>query len=190
LLNVINDVLDFSKIEVGRLTLEETDFSLLEVIDDTLNLLDERIRAKGLHLRRQIDPAIPACLRGDPLRLGQVLLNFVSNAVKFSERGNISVRARLVESVGTTALLRLEVADQGVGLSSEQQARLFQPFVQADQSTTRKYGGTGLGLAICQRLATLMHGEVGVCSEPGVGSTFWLKRPPAATAGGCTGTCR
>jgi PAS domain S-box-containing protein len=183
LLGIINDVLDLSKIEVGRLTLEETDFSLLEVIDDTLNLLDERIRAKGLHLRRQIDPAIPACLRGDPLRLGQVLLNFVSNAVKFSERGNISVRARLVESVGTTALLRLEVADQGVGLSSEQQARLFQPFVQADQSTTRKYGGTGLGLAICQRLATLMHGEVGVCSEPGVGSTFWLnvrlQRPQA-----------
>ncbi len=173
LLGIVNDILDLSKIEVGRLTLEETDFSLLRVIDHTLSMLDERSRAKGLQLLRDIDPAIPVPLRGDPLRLGQILLNFVSNAVKFSDHGQITLRARLVEVQDSVATLRLEVEDQGIGLTSAQQARMFAAFSQADESTTRKYGGTGLGLTICRRLAAMMGGEVGVASEPGVGSTFW-----------------
>ncbi|HCZ13806.1 MAG TPA: hypothetical protein DHV85_04225 [Candidatus Accumulibacter sp.] len=174
LLGIINDVLDLSKIEADRLTLEETDFSLLRVIDHTLSMLGERSHAKGLHLHREVDPAIPARLRGDPLRLGQILLNFVSNAVKFSESGRIAVRARLIERQGTAVRVRLEVEDQGIGITEAQQARLFQPFSQADESTTRKHGGTGLGLAICKRLATMMGGEVGADSEPGIGSVFWV----------------
>ncbi|MBE2260050.1 MAG: PAS domain S-box protein [Rhodobacteraceae bacterium] len=174
LLGIINDVLDLSKIEAGRLTLEEIDFSLQRVIDHTVSMLGERSGAKGLQLHREIDTAIPAQLRGDPLRLGQILLNFVSNAVKFSSGGQIAVRARLIETSGDTVGLRLEVEDQGIGISSVQQARLFDAFAQADESTTRKYGGTGLGLAICKRLAAMMGGELGVVSEPGVGSTFWV----------------
>ncbi len=188
LLGVINGILDLSKIEVGRLTLETTDFSLLQVIDHTLSMLGERSSAKGLQMHSEIDPAIPARLRGDPLRLGQILLNFVSNAIKFSEHGRIIVRATLLDTCRAAARLRLEVEDQGIGLSEAQQARLFKVFSQADDSTTRKYGGSGLGLAICKRLAAMMGGEVGVRSEPGVGSTFWvsvrLERSAAGDAAG------
>ncbi|HRE71667.1 MAG TPA: PAS domain-containing protein [Accumulibacter sp.] len=173
LLGIINDILDLSKIEAGRLALDESEFSLLRVMDHTLSMLGERSRAKGLQLQLEVDPQIPARLRGDPLRLGQILLNFVSNAVKFSDYGQIAVRARLIELRGATASVRLEVEDQGIGISAEQQESLFQPFAQADQSTTRKYGGTGLGLAICKRLAALMGGQTGVVSEPGKGSIFW-----------------
>ncbi|HRI91171.1 MAG TPA: PAS domain-containing protein, partial [Accumulibacter sp.] len=165
LLGIINDILDLSKIEAGRLALDESEFSLLRVMDHTLSMLGERSRAKGLQLQLEVDPQIPARLRGDPLRLGQILLNFVSNAVKFSDYGQIAVRARLIELRGATASVRLEVEDQGIGISAEQQESLFQPFAQADQSTTRKYGGTGLGLAICKRLAALMGGQTGVVSE-------------------------
>ena len=174
LLHVLNDILDLSKIETGRLTLEETEFSLAWIIAHTLNLLDERATAKGLRLVSTIAADVPARLRGDPLRLRQILLNFLSNAIKFSERGQITLHIRLKTEDEQSVLLRLEVTDQGIGLPPEQQARLFQPFVQADDSTTRKYGGTGLGLVIAKRLANLMGGEVGVESRTGVGSTFWL----------------
>ena len=174
LLRILNDILDLSKIEAGRLTLEETEFALGQVMEHTLSLLAERAAAKGLRLTSAIAADAPARLRGDPLRLGQILLNFVSNAIKFSECGQITLRARCAAADEQSVLLRLEVEDQGIGLTPEQQARLFQAFAQADDSTTRKYGGTGLGLVIAKRLANLMGGEVGVESQAGVGSTFWL----------------
>jgi PAS domain S-box-containing protein len=183
LLGIINDILDLSKIEAGRLLLDESEFSLRQVMEHTLGMLGERSRAKGLQVQLEVDPAIPGRLRGDSLRLGQVLLNFLSNAVKFSDHGRIAVRARLIEQRGASVGVRLEVEDQGIGISDEQQARLFQPFSQADQSTTRKYGGTGLGLAICKRLAALMGGHTGVVSEPGSGSVFWATAQLARVAG-------
>jgi PAS domain S-box-containing protein len=174
LLRIIDDILDLAKIDAGRLTLERRDFSPARVIEHAFSLLGERAREKHLRLVREIDPALPAHLVGDPLRLGQILLNFIANAIKFSEHGQIVVRARLIEDQVDTVCLRLEVEDQGIGLTPEQQARLFQPFTQADDSTTRRYGGTGLGLVIAKHLADLMGGEVGVTSVPGMGSTFWM----------------
>jgi two-component system sensor histidine kinase/response regulator len=174
LLQIINDILDLSKIEAGKLTLEETDFALAQVIEHTLSMLGERASSKELRLTTEIDPAVPAQLHGDPLRLEQILLNFVSNAIKFSDHGLITIRSRVVEDDAQRLLLRIEVEDQGIGLTPEQQARLFQAFTQGDDSTTRKYGGTGLGLVITRHLAILMGGDVGVTSEPGVGSTFWM----------------
>ncbi len=174
LLRILNDILDLSKIEAGRLILEETEFSLVQLIDHTFSLLGERAATKGLGLIHAIAPEVPARLRGDSLRLRQILLNFIGNAIKFSERGQITVHARLDAQDGESVLLRVEVEDQGIGLTPGQQSRLFQAFVQADDSTTRQYGGTGLGLAISQRLALLMGGDVGVSSTLGVGSTFWL----------------
>ena len=173
LLGIVNDVLDLSKIEAGQLGLEEVPFDPVETIDHAIALLGERAAVKGLSLERAIDPALPALVRGDPLRLGQILLNYIGNAIKFSARGRIEVSARVVEEAGQTLLLRLEVADQGIGLTPAQEGRLFQSFTQADNSTTRRFGGTGLGLVICRRLADLMGGEVGVTSAPGEGSTFW-----------------
>jgi signal transduction histidine kinase len=174
LLRLIDDVLDLSRIETGRLTLESSAFSPRRLIEQTLGQLGERARRKGLRLLAEIAPGIPEILVGDPRRLRQVLLNFVDNAVKFSEHGEIRVRARLESDTPGSIRLRLEVEDQGIGLTPEQQSRLFQPFVQGDDSTTRRYGGTGLGLAIAKRLALLMQGDVGVTSEPGRGSTFWM----------------
>ncbi|MBK8510319.1 MAG: response regulator [Candidatus Competibacteraceae bacterium] len=174
LLGILNNILDLSKIEAGRLLLEETEFRLVQVIDHTFSLLGERAAAKGLRLVQTIDPDVPARLRGDLLRLRQILLNFVANAIKFSESGPIAVRARLDAEACDSVLLRLEVEDQGIGLTPAQQAGLFEAFVQADGSTTRHYGGTGLGLAISRRLARLMGGEVGVVSTFGSGSTFWV----------------
>ncbi|MDO9189630.1 MAG: ATP-binding protein, partial [Sulfurimicrobium sp.] len=174
LLHIINNILDLSKIEANKVTLDETDFALARVIDHTLSMLGERAASKDLRLVTEIDPAVPRQLRGDPLRLGQILLNFVSNAIKFSEHGKITIRARVAEDEAERILLRIEVEDQGIGLMPEQQALLFQAFTQADDSTTRRYGGTGLGLAIARHLATLMGGEAGVESQPGVGSTFWV----------------
>jgi PAS domain S-box-containing protein len=173
LLGIVNDVLDLSKIEAGQLGLEEVPFDPVETIDHAIALLGERAAVKGLSLERAIDPALPALVRGDPLRLGQILLNYIGNAIKFSARGCIEIRARVVEEGGRTLLLRLEVVDQGIGLTPAQQGRLFQSFTQADDSTTRRFGGTGLGLVICRRLADLMGGEVGVTSAAGEGSTFW-----------------
>jgi len=174
LLRIIDDILDLSKIEAGRLTLEQRVFSIARVFDQALGLLDASAREKGLVLTQELDPGVPELLLGDSMRLGQVLLNFVGNAIKFSERGTIWVRGAIVEEAVDSVLLRISVEDQGIGLSPGQCERLFTAFTQADESTTRRYGGTGLGLVIVKRLAKLMGGEVGVESTLGVGSTFWM----------------
>lgn len=177
LLSIINDILDLSKIEAGQLTLEETGFSPFALIAHAFSILGERASAKGLILEQSIDPRIPALLYGDAHRFGQILLNYLGNAIKFSERGTIRVSALAREDDGRRLLVRLEVADEGIGLTPGQCERLFQPFTQGDDSTTRRYGGTGLGLVICKRLAELMGGEVGVQSAPGQGSRFWVEVP-------------
>ncbi|MFO1252845.1 MAG: ATP-binding protein [Inhella sp.] len=174
LLGIINDILDFSKVEAGRLDIEAIEFNLDEVLDNLANLVAEKAQAKGLELIFRVAPDVPRALRGDPLRLGQVLINYANNAIKFTEKGEVEIDLRRLPDEGDTVHLRFAVRDTGVGLSPEQIARLFQSFSQADASTTRRYGGTGLGLAICKRLAELMGGEVGVESQPGQGSTFWF----------------
>jgi PAS domain S-box-containing protein len=174
LLGVINNVLDISRIEADRLVLDEADFSLAEVIAEACDMKEEAARTKGLTLSREIAADLPAQLCGDALRLRQILLNFIDNAIKFSERGRLDVRASIVDQDWTSLRVRIEVADQGIGLSVEHQARLFQAFTQADDSMTRKYGGTGLGLSISRRIARLMGGDVGVSSEEGAGSSFWV----------------
>ncbi len=174
LLGLLNDVLDLSKIEAGRVGLEAVDFVPAEVLERTLLLFRDRATEQGLTLDLVLDPVCPPHLRGDPLRLGQMLTNYLDNAVKFSRRGTVRVRLRVAAEDDAGVLLRVEVEDQGIGLTTEQQARLFQPFVQADSSTTRVHGGTGLGLVIVARLAALMGGEAGVTSVPAEGSTFWF----------------
>lgn len=174
LMRIINDILDLSKIEAGKFTLEKADFSLSQLIDHTLSMLDERANQKGLQMIVEIDPALPAHLNGDLMRLEQILLNFVSNAIKFADHGKIMIRAKLLDETPRHILMRLEVEDRGIGLTAEQQNKLFQAFSQADESTTRKYGGTGLGLVICKHLAIMMGGNIGVTSTPGHGSTFWI----------------
>ena len=173
LLAVINDILDISKIEAERMTLEERNFSLPELFDETLRMQEDAARTKGLALLFEISPELPGILCGDPLRVRQVLLNFIGNAIKFSERGEIRVRAVPVEEDSASVLLRLEVSDQGIGIDERQRERLFRPFSQADDSSTRRHGGTGLGLIISLRIVRLMGGDVGVDSTPGVGSRFW-----------------
>ncbi|MFA6972234.1 MAG: two-component regulator propeller domain-containing protein, partial [Gallionella sp.] len=175
LLGIIEEILDFSKISANKLKLEEIDFELHDVLESARILFEQRIREKGLTLDIEIDPAMPLWLCGDPLRLGQVLINYVSNAVKFTEKGNIVVRVNKVDENDDSALVRFEVQDTGIGIADEAKARLFMAFQQADASTTRIYGGTGLGLSICRQLIELMNdGEVGVESSPGKGSTFWF----------------
>ena len=175
LLQVINDILDVSKIEAGKMQLAETDFELESVVANVMSLFDERARGKGLVLHQDLDPALTGTLRGDPVRLGQILLNFLGNAIKFTDRGSISLDARLQESdQGNGLLMRCEVRDTGIGISAEDRMRLVRAFEQGDSSPTRQHGGTGLGLAIASHLARMMGGEVGVDSTPGVGSTFWF----------------
>jgi PAS domain S-box-containing protein len=179
LLELINDILDFSKIEANKLELELIDFTLPMVFDNLSRQLTHSAAAKALRLNFDLDPALSMPLRGDSLRLTQILLNFTSNAIKFTSRGEITVSARLQESSRDSAdesgyMVRFEVRDTGIGLSAEQKEKLFVAFHQADTSTTRKYGGTGLGLVISKQLAELMGGVVGVDSQPGLGSTFWL----------------
>jgi PAS domain S-box-containing protein len=174
LLDVINDVLDISKIESDRMTLEKKDFSLSQTIDNVISMQGAAAFVKGLKLSRELDPSLPDILCGDALRLKQILINFIGNAIKFSDHGQITVRAYAVEKTNAGLLLRVEVADQGIGISPEQQKRLFHAFAQADDSMTRKYGGTGLGLIISKRMALLMGGDAGVESTEGVGSTFWF----------------
>jgi PAS domain S-box-containing protein len=174
LLSIINDILDFSKIEAGKLTVERTEFELAKVLDNVANLITEKTSAKGLELVIDVDKNIPLNLIGDPLRLGQILINYSNNAVKFTEHGEVDIVIRIREQTDSEVLLHFAVCDTGIGLSAEQIGRLFQSFSQADTSTTRKFGGTGLGLVISRRLAELMGGEVGVESEPGKGSTFWF----------------
>ena len=173
LLSIINDILDLSKIEAGRVELESTDFHLSAIFDHIQSLMSEQARSKGLTIA--IDPdAVPIWLCGDPTRLRQALLNYASNAVKFTQQGSITLRARLVEDRDDHLLVRFEVQDTGIGIAADKLSALFQAFEQADASTTRKYGGTGLGLAITRHLARLMGGEADAISTPGVGSTFWL----------------
>jgi two-component system sensor histidine kinase/response regulator len=172
LLGIINDILDFSKIEAGKLDIETTDFSLDEVIASVTTLTAQKAHDKGLELLVEVAHGVPAALVGDPLRLGQIITNLVNNAVKFTERGEIRVKAELLERTGDKAQLRFSVKDTGMGMTKEQSARLFQPFMQADSSTTRKHGGTGLGLTICRRLVEMMGGQIWLESEPGAGSTF------------------
>jgi two-component system, sensor histidine kinase and response regulator len=174
LLGLINAVLDMSKIEAGELKLDASDFQISAVLGRLNEQMRERVRDKGLALRFDVDPSLERPFRGDPLRLEQLLLIHLDNAVKFTERGHITVRARLLDSDATSSRVRFEVRDTGIGMTAETRDRLFQVFRQADESTTRKYGGTGLGLAISRQLAGLMGGEVGVQSEPGLGSTFWF----------------
>ncbi len=174
LLAVINDILDFSKIEAGKLDLEATTFKLDEVISAVITLTAQKAHEKGLEFLAHVTPGIPEALLGDPLRLGQILTNFVNNAVKFTERGEIRINIEQVERTGEKVQLKFSVRDSGIGMTQEQSAKLFQPFTQADMSTTRKHGGTGLGLTICRRLVELMGGRIWLESEPGVGSTFYF----------------
>jgi two-component system sensor histidine kinase/response regulator len=174
LLGIINDILDFSKVEAGKLSVEKIDFDLDTVLETVGNLISEKATAKGLELIFDIEPSVSNHLKGDPLRLGQILINFCNNAVKFTENGDVVVAARVLDERIDSQLVEFSVTDSGIGMTEVQIGRLFQAFEQADTSTTRKYGGTGLGLAISKRLAELMGGGVGVVSEPGKGSTFWF----------------
>jgi len=172
LLGIINDILDFSKIEAGKLTMESVDFQLEDTLDNISTLVGIKTQEKGLELLFHTDPSVPTALVGDPLRLGQVLINLSNNAVKFTDSGEIVVSTELIEKDDTQVKLKFSVRDTGIGMTAEQAAKLFQPFAQADSSTTRKYGGTGLGLTISKRLAEMMGGEIWVESEHGRGSTF------------------
>jgi len=175
LLSVINDILDISKIEADRLTLEKRNFKLGEVFENLTSLIGHRFQENRIELQIDLPPEVAhLSLRGDPLRLGQILLNLTGNALKFTAQGSVTVRIRVVEESPDSVMLRFEVQDTGIGISAEDQKRLFNAFEQADGSMTRKYGGTGLGLAISKRLAHLMAGEIGVESQLGSGSTFWF----------------
>jgi PAS domain S-box-containing protein len=190
LLGLINDILDFSKIEAGRLEMELVDFSLEQVLESVSSVAGQNASAKGLELLLNVSEDIPLDLAGDPHRLGQVLVNLLSNSVKFTEAGEVELRVTTSETTGEKVKLRFSVRDTGIGMTSEQVAKLFRPFTQADSSTTRKYGGTGLGLSIVRRIVEMMSGQVWVESEPGHGATFvftaWFglgsKRQPVSHA--------
>ncbi len=210
LLTIINDILDFSKIEAGHLKLEFVEFEPGEVVEEVVGLLAEKAHTKGLELASFVEAGVPALVRGDPGRLRQVLTNIVGNAIKFTEEGEVVVKASLARAGHATpadrgahagaqmVAVRLEVRDTGIGMTEEERGRIFRSFTQADASTTRRYGGTGLGLVISKQLVGLMGGEIGVHSEPGVGSTFWFTvgleqrepapggtpAPPGSKAGG------
>jgi len=173
LLSVINDILDLSKIEAGKIHLDETNFALGSVLDHVRSMISDSALAKGLAILVDEDD-VPIWLRGDPTRLRQALLNYAGNAIKFTEQGSITLRARLLEDSGDDLLIRFEVADTGIGIAPDKMERLFHAFEQVDVSTTRKFGGTGLGLVITRHIAQLMGGEYGVDSTPDVGSTFWF----------------
>ena len=175
LLGILNDILDLSKIEAHRLSLEEVSLNVAATVDHVTSIMAERVEAKHLQLTVAVDPRLATLpLLGDPLRISQILINYLSNAVKFTEQGSIGLRAMLVAQQGETVELRFEVQDTGIGLNEEQQSRVFDAFEQAQNSTTRKFGGTGLGLSISRHLARMMGGDTGVTSIPGQGSLFWF----------------
>jgi signal transduction histidine kinase/DNA-binding response OmpR family regulator len=173
LLSLLNDLLDYSKIEAGMLSVDAAACDLVRIVESATSIMLPRTAEKGLELLADIQPGVPRCIRGDEGRLRQILVNLIGNAVKFTERGHILVKLQRVSS----GELEVSVTDTGIGIDDAVQAKLFQRFVQADSSTTRRYGGTGLGLAICRQLVTLMGGEIGVRSSPGAGSTFWFRLP-------------
>jgi signal transduction histidine kinase/CheY-like chemotaxis protein len=175
LLGIINDILDFSKIEAGKMTVEKVEFDLGDVLDNLANLIAMKAEDKGLELLFQIDPRVPMNLIGDPLRIGQVLVNLGNNAVKFTEKGEVVLGVEQQSADDTSVELHFWVRDTGIGMSEEQCSKLFQSFSQADASTTRKYGGTGLGLVICKNLLELMGGEIWIASVPGQGTTFHFR---------------
>lgn len=177
LLALINDILDFSKIEAGKLEIEEAEFSLGSLTEGVTELFALAAQKKGIVLTSYVDPQLPAYVRGDALRLRQVLANLLSNALKFTEKGSVQLQVKILGDGGQAPLIRFEVCDTGIGVDAEVAERLFQSFTQADSSTTRKYGGTGLGLAICRNLVELMGGEIGIESRLGQGSTFWFTLP-------------
>lgn len=174
LLTIVNDILDFSKIEAGKLTFETLDFDLVETVESTLDIMAERAQGRGIELASVIQPDMPTQLRGDPGRLRQILFNLIGNAIKFTQEGEIVVRAFEESETERHVFVRFSVEDTGLGIAPAALRRLFEPFSQADGSTTRKHGGTGLGLAICKQLVTMMHGQIGVHTNLGQGSNFWF----------------
>ena len=183
LLRIVDDILDYSKLEADRLDLETTGFNLRELMQSVLTLMERTAEAKGLRLVLNIDPSVRLPVRGDPVRLRQILSNLISNAVKFTERGSITLHVKRLRETAAQHQLRFEVQDTGIGIDAATRERLFQPFSQADASTTRIYGGTGLGLVISQRIVALMGGRIGVESQAGMGSTFWFEVPLLKVAG-------
>jgi len=184
LLTIINDILDFSKIEAGRLTLESVEFDLAEQLQLAVDLHADAAAKKGIELIIDLDLAVPGWVRGDPVRLRQIVLNLIGNAVKFTPSGEVVLRVRMERAPRGKLRLRFDVVDTGIGIAEEAQPGLFQAFAQAEAATTRRFGGTGLGLAICKRLAELMGGEIGVVSAAGQGATFWftIELEPVANA--------
>ena len=177
LLRIVDDILDYSKLEADRLELETTNFNLRELLENVIRLMERPAEAKGLRLYLHLDPGVRLPVRGDPVRLRQVLGNLISNAVKFTEKGSVSVHVQRIGESAAQHQLRFEVRDTGIGIRPEAVERLFTAFSQADASTTRLYGGTGLGLAICKELASILQGEIQLVSEVGRGSMFSLILP-------------
>jgi signal transduction histidine kinase/CheY-like chemotaxis protein/CHASE2 domain-containing sensor protein len=174
LLNIINEILDFSKIEAGELYLEEINFDLIESVEQTIEVLGNNAYSKGIELSCRIEPSIPTNLLGDPTRLSQVLTNLIGNAIKFTDRGGVSIDISAIATTDRQTTLYIQVQDTGIGIDTSSQDKIFHSFSQADSSTTRQYGGTGLGLAISKRLVEIMGGEIGVISAPEAGSIFWF----------------